>query len=75
MGHSQKSKALETTKTERSFKGFRLMEDQENEFKQIIKTQQEDHDTDDDMNKFMKKIAAAAEQTIPDNKIHNRKQD
>ena len=27
------------------------------------------------MNHFMKKIATAAEQTIPDNKVHNRKQD
>ena len=51
------------------------MEDQDNEFNQIIKTQLEEHDTDDNMNSFMKKIATAAEQTIPDNSAHNRKQD
>ena len=51
------------------------MEDQENEFNQIIKTQLEEHDTDDNMNNFMNKIATAAEQTIPDNKTPNRKQD
>ena len=51
------------------------MEDQDNEFNQIIKTQLEEHDTDYNMNNFMKKIATAAEQTIPDNKAHNRKQD
>ena len=38
-------------------------------------TQREEHDTDDDMNNFMKKVATAAEQTIPDNNAHNRKQD
>ena len=51
------------------------MEDQENEFNQIIKTQLEEHGADDGMNSFMKKIATAAKQTIPDNKAHNRKQD
>ena len=51
----QKLKATETTKTERSFKGLHLMEDQENEFNQIIKTQLEEHDTDYNMNNFMKK--------------------
>ena len=51
----QKHKALETARTERSFKGLHLMEDQKNEFNQIIETQQEEHGTDDDMNDFMRK--------------------
>ena len=52
-----------------------MPEDQDNEFNQTIKSQQEEHNSDDDMHNFMNKIATAAEQTIPDNKVHNRKQD
>ena len=51
-----------------------MPEDQEKGFNQIVKSQQQ-HDLDDDMNNSMKKIATAAEQTIPDNKVHNGKQD
>ena len=71
----QRLNTLETTKAERSFKGSHLPEDLRNEFNQIIKSQQEEHDSDDDMDKFMKNIATAAEQTIPDNKVPDRKQD
>ena len=72
---NQKLRTLETTKTERSFKGSHMPEDQESEFNLIIKSQQGEHDSDDDMNNFMKRIAIAAEHTMPDNKGYNTKQD
>ena len=72
---NQKLKALETTKTERSFKGPQLPEDHENEFNNIIKTQQEEQHSDDDMSRFTKSIATAAEHTMPDNREIKRKQD
>ena len=52
-----------------------MPEDRENESNRIIKSQQEERDSDDDVNNFMKKIATAAEHTMLDNKVHNRKQD
>ena len=51
-----------------------MPEDQENELNQIIKSQQEEQNSYD-INSFMKEIATAAEQTIPDSNVHNRKQD
>ena len=48
--------------------------DQENDLNLIIKSQQEEHDLEDDMKHFMKNIAIAAEHAMPDNKGHNRKQ-
>ena len=74
---NQKLKALETVKPERSFKGFQMPEDHETEFNNIIKTQQGEHEreSEGDMHKFMKSIAVAAEQTMPDNRGVKRKQD
>ena len=46
---NQKLQALETTKTEKSFKGLQLPEDHENEFNNIIKSQREEQYSADDM--------------------------